>query len=310
MADNYREIQQKSRSKSEWEERFGYWSTPPSQTEQDRIARTVREISEAITTAPRLSSLNLDVFPQGSYANRVNVRQDSDVDVCCLVGRTVYYRLAPGMTEADTGLTFPSSYPYSQYKDDIEGALVARFGRSSVKREGNKAIDVHAANYLVDADVVACFEYHYYQVKGRPPEIGTALIRDDNGALVTGFPKQHRANGETKNTNTSRRYRQQVRIIKTLRNNMERWGISSASNVSSFGVESLWWNAPDRTYLMADTHYDRLILLLQWAIERLGADPGTLMEVNNIKTLFGDHSDRTPSHYIGFLQSVARVLIA
>jgi predicted nucleotidyltransferase len=309
VADNHREIQRKSRSGAEWEDRFSFWSTPPSDSEQQRIERTVREISESIRFSPKLSAMNVEVFPQGSYANRVNVRQDSDVDICCLVGRTVNFELAPGMTNEDTGLTFPSTYPYSEYKNDVEGALVARFGRAAVRREGNKAIDVNARNYLVDADVVACFEYRLYHTKGYPPHYGTALYRDDNGKLVTGFPKQHKENGQAKNTRTSRRYRQQVRIIKTLRNNMERWGIPAAHEVSSFGLESLCWNAPDSTYLSGGSHYERLISLINWADEVILNKSGSLMEVNNIKTMFGAHSDRTPAHYAEFLRSVMRVLI-
>jgi hypothetical protein len=139
-------------------------------------------------------------------------------------------------------------------------------------------------------------------------ESGTALKREDTGVLVTGFPVQHRERGREKNDATSRRYRQQVRILKTLRNNMKRWGIGSANEVSSFGLESLFWNSPDRFFFSSDTHYGRLLLLIENSVTSLREKPTTLKEANGIKSLFGSHTDRQPMHYILFLEDLIRVI--
>ena len=45
-----------------------------------------------------------------------------------------------GKTRADFG-NFDGDYGYSQFKNELEEALVARFGRAAVKR-GNKAFNI------------------------------------------------------------------------------------------------------------------------------------------------------------------------
>ncbi len=87
------------------------------------------------------------------YANRTNVREGSDVDVCALYDGTFHYRLPPGITEDQLGIV-PASYQYQQYKNEVEQALVDYFGRANVVR-GNMAFDIHENTYCVDADAVA-----------------------------------------------------------------------------------------------------------------------------------------------------------
>ena len=57
-----------------------------------------------------------------------------------------------------------SSYTYQQFKDAVEQAFITEFGSSRVTR-GNKALDVHANIYRVDADVVPCFEHRRYTAR-------------------------------------------------------------------------------------------------------------------------------------------------
>lgn len=219
-----------------WEEKFQQWSQGPSQAEQDRSARTAREISAALKSHPRLSPRNIEVFPQGSFANRVNVKKESDVDVCSLCDNTYYYDTPPGRTIQEFVPTYsPASYKYSDYKNDVEAALVARFGRDSVKR-GNKAIDVHNRRYDVDADVVATFEYKDYSAGFL--NLGTAMLSDD-GQFITNFPRQQYDNGVAKHDATRRRFKRQVRIQKNLHNEMEKNGYRVAEPIKSFLLESL-----------------------------------------------------------------------
>jgi len=65
----------------DWESTFNFWAQPPSKTEQERCERVIRAIRTAISRSPKLQARKILVFTQGSFRNRVNVRQDSDVDV-------------------------------------------------------------------------------------------------------------------------------------------------------------------------------------------------------------------------------------
>ena len=53
-----------------------------------RCDRAVKSIKDAVAADATLASKTVRTFPQGSYRNRTNVRQDSDVDVCVLCERS------------------------------------------------------------------------------------------------------------------------------------------------------------------------------------------------------------------------------
>ena len=67
----------------DWEATFSSWGTAPGDTEQSQCENSERAIRKAIDASAKLPK-SIDVFTQGSYANRTNVRQDGDVDVCVL----------------------------------------------------------------------------------------------------------------------------------------------------------------------------------------------------------------------------------
>jgi hypothetical protein len=68
----------------DWEATFSSWGAPPGNTEQTKAENAERAIKKAIDANARLSSKPIEVFTQGSYSNRTNVRQDTlgvDYDV-------------------------------------------------------------------------------------------------------------------------------------------------------------------------------------------------------------------------------------
>ncbi len=233
-------VQYQHAKKRDWEGTFTTWAQPPGPAEQERSERAINAIEDAVAGSAQLSRRSIRTFAQGSYANRTNVREDSDVDVCILCSDTYYYDLPDGLTIADIhGVA--ASYPYSQYKNETETALVEHFGRANVER-GNKAFDIHENTYRVDADAVACFEYrlYYYDFNGRLGyHKGTALVTDREGERVTNFPKQQYDNGVAKNESTGRRFKPLVRVVKKLRNEMDDAGIAEAGPIASFLLESL-----------------------------------------------------------------------
>ena len=232
----------------DWEFVFTTWAKGPSDTEKTKAENAERQIRQAINASPKLQNRNIVVFTQGSYRNRVNVRKDSDVDIGILCYDTFFpeypddnVKMLLEKTAAD------ATYTYQVFKNEIEEALVARFGRASVKR-GNKSFDIKENTYRVEADVAAFFEHRRYTSTSNYLS-GVEMIPDNyNPPIVRNWPEQHYTNGVYKNDNTNRRYKRIVRTLKSLSNEMSAQGIEIAKQTPSFLTECLVWNAPNTCF--------------------------------------------------------------
>lgn len=276
-----------------WEERFTSWAQSPSQTETDRIENAVSAIRKALDADKFLAS-RTKVYVQGSYRNRVNVRQESDVDIGVLyTGNTFYPELPAGKTRADFNI-IDGDYAYATFKDAIEAALAARFGRQAVTR-GNKAFDVHANTYRIDADVVPTFVHRRYRADGSF-SCGVQLIADSGTTIVNWperlyddvtWPDQHYERAVAKNARTSRGYKGVVRILKKLRHELEDQGVAAAAPVPGFLVECLAWNVPDNELVHAtwDENVQAALLHL-WSNTKSLDLCGEWGEVSELKYLF------------------------
>ena len=230
-----------------WESVFRAWSEPASDSEEERYQRTERMIRAALEGLEAFSGRSYTVFTQGSYRNNTNVRLESDVDIVVRSNDVLFSdrdALPAGTTDADLGLP-PAPYRYSQFKNDVQAALVASFGAGAVVR-GNKAIRVRASSARVNADVVAAFEHRRYR-RDRSYLSGIEFP-SDAGEQVINWPDQHYDSGVSKNLATSRRFKAMVRILKRLRNRMADEGIEVASPVPSFLIECLVWNVPTASF--------------------------------------------------------------
>lgn len=267
----------------DWESTFNSWAQPPGTTEQERCANAERAIREAIAASDKLNRRDIKVFVQGSYRNRVNVRQESDVDIGVLCRDTFFFDLPEGRTREEFGIT-PASYHYDRFKNEVEEALVARFGHAAVHR-GNKAFDVRANSYRVDADVAPFFEYRQYTASGSKHE-GVKLL-PDNGGEVVNWPEQHYANGVAKNDRTSRACKGIVRIMKRLCLEMREAGIPVAEETCGFLLECLAYNVPDADF-GGYTWHDRVHAVLAHLFNntRSDADCAKWVEVSELKWLF------------------------
>jgi len=279
--------------RTDWEGTFNSWSKPPGQTEADRIENAVNAVRKALEGDDFLAEYT-KVFVQGSYRNRVNVRQESDVDIGVLyTGGTFYASYPPGLTNDNFG-NVDGSYNFPDFKGRIGTALVARFGQSSIKR-GNKAFDIHANTYRVDADVVPLFVHRRYSDDGS--YICGVQINADDGSRIRNWPErlydeehwppQHYENGVRKNESTSRGYKGTVRILKKVRHLLVERGIEVAKPIPGFLVECLVWNVPD-SCLTHDT-WDKNV---QSALVHLWSNTKSLEtcndwgEVNELKYIF------------------------
>ena len=193
----------------DWESIVSLWAQPPGITEQQRCDNAIGAIRNAVDRSTKLKQRRIKVFTQGSYRNRVNVRQDSDVDVGVMLYDYFLSQYPEGKTDADFG-HLDARYTFSQFKDELEEALVDYFGRVAVNR-GNKAFKIKENTYHVEADVVPLFEFRQYWESGSY-RAGVALVTD-RGERIENYPERlvdywpstplHYENGVSKNTATS-----------------------------------------------------------------------------------------------------------
>lgn len=275
------------RSQSDWESAFSRWSQGPSDTEKQRAENAERQIKQAILDNDKLKNRDIKVFTQGSYRNRVNVRRDSDVDIGVVCFDAYFPDYPDDNVKAELRkYTSDSVYTYAMFKNEIEEALVNRFGRSAVSR-GRKSFDIKANSYRVEADVAAFFEHRRY-LDVRNYISGVEMIPDDFSPLrVRNWPEQHYENGVRKNNDSSRRFKRVVRVVKTLSNEMALKGIKSAEKVPSFLLECLVFNVPNEL-LMRVTYYDTVRAVISYLYHAVSDEgrSGEWGEVSELKYLF------------------------
>jgi len=233
----------------DWETWLSNSTGPASATEQEDRDRTEKRIADAVARDSFLGG-NVRVFVKGSYANNTNVRRDSDVDIAvewkswAYVSRTnqatdhSWTQLGVNTTSHDMGP--------AEYRQRVEAALVNAFGSAAVDLSGNKAVTVAASSTTLDAHVVPCFRHKRWSRPNREPAVGIRLF-PKNGGQIDNWPEQNRSNGNAKNVNTGRRYKQIVRALKRLENDMVATGRLQAE-VHGYFIECLLYNLPDELF--------------------------------------------------------------
>ena len=275
---------------------------PASATEEQDRDRTEQRIRNAITVDSRLAG-KVRVFAKGSYANNTNVRRDSDVDIAVEWNEWSY------ITKANEAAELPwerlgvrvgtdlGPQP-GEFRRWVESALLSAFGSAIVDTSGSKHIHVIAGSTTLDADVVPCFRLLRYDRPGGTPHQGIRLY-PKLGGTVENWPEQKRTNGVTKNNNMSRRYKQLVRAMKRLENDMVQNG-RLPEEVHGYFIECLLYNIPNATF--TDRSYKataKNILAVMWqTIENGGANDW--VEVNNLKWLWRSGQTWTPEEASNF----------
>jgi hypothetical protein len=236
------------------EETLNNWRYPASDTEETKLANAEKMVREAIADSEELKNKSTEIFGQGSYANDTNVKINSDIDINVCLSDTIFIQIPEGKKQEDFGYS-DSDYKFSEYKDAVERALVKKFGRKDVVRN-DKCITVLANTYRVEADVVPTFKYNRHDDNGGKA-IGTKFITDE-GYPVINYPLQHIENGKLKNSQTQRRFKRLTRIFKRLRYKMIEDKIPVSDNITSFLIECLLWNVPNKVFNDYDTWTERL----------------------------------------------------
>ena len=261
------------------EDQLKFWARPPNEAQEKRCKNAEDMIRNAIQASGALSRRNINIFLQGSYANNTNTARNSDVDVGVVCHDTIFSDYPDGMSREDFGIT-PATYQYSTFKNEIEEALTSYFRNGTVKRS-NKACDIKATSYHVEADVAPFLEHRRYTTSGSYLE-GVEL-QPDNGGRVKNWPEQHKANGIAKNKATGRRFKRMVRVVKSINDLTD-------NPVPGFLIECLMWNIPDTEFAHA-TYEQTLRTILIYLHGHLGTSVADdWVEVSQLKYLFRGNS--------------------
>jgi len=267
------------------EEKLAGWTGPSSSTEQDKQERTERMIREAVAAHRAFDGVSLSVYAKGSYANNTNVKSDSDVDVAVECGDVVYWgEHASGAHPASTPYT--GVWTPTKLRAELVAAMQAKFS-DSVDTSGSTAIRVDSSSARVEADVVPCFEYHYYFEGGTHRE-GARVFKKD-GSSTENYSKLQLQHGTAKNNRTNTYYKKTVRILKRVENVMLENGLHR--EVPSFFIECLVFNCPDAVFAESTwTETVKEALRHIWNGLQGDVEPATQserwLEVNEAKYLF------------------------
>ncbi len=231
-----------------WEDSFLSWAKAPGITEREKCENAETAVRKALDAHAKLSAMDLTVLAQGSYKNRTNVRQDSDVDLCVRLNSHFHTSYPPDRTDQDFG-NVTTDFTFAEYRNLVQEALEEYFGKDQVTR-GSKAFDIHANTYRIDADVVAALLYKRYDLN----DDGTTTLHEgicfdtDEGSRIINYPEQNYANGLQKHNDTGKRSRKIIRILKRLRNRMQEEGVAAADKIASCLIEHLVWNVPNHQF--------------------------------------------------------------
>lgn len=302
-----------------WDETFKQWAEALEQVDEEKGSRASEEVRKAIRNDSALAKRRIDVYVTGSYRNNTNTRADSDVDVAVVLRDLIFYELpADGSLTADMLGLKPNGEQYESFREQVGAALRATFGAPAVTA-GDKAFDVHATSYRLDADVAVFLEHRRYTGKkdgsGQWAYLQGVEMRprSEPNRRIINWPEQHYERGVAKNKATNHRFKRIVRIMKRLRVDMEAQGNdaarSAAGQARSLLIESLVHSAPDACFNReAGGYLKDMSAVLSWIVDatRHGADTSRLVEVNGIKPLFGGDQRWTQPQAYAFFSAARR----
>lgn len=290
------------------DEQLSNWTKPAFGNEKDKANFTESAIRDAISSHQLLKTLPIRVFAKGSYKNNTNVRRNSDIDVAVEFTGMIKTDFITGLNFSHSGLEPYKGPDLSIFKSAVGEAMTNIFGVAAVDGSGNKVFKVRAAEKSLEADVIPCVTYHFYDTP-LVPRKGIELILDNpDGKRHFNYPDQHNSNGIKKNKATSKRYKSSVRILKNIKEYIKTNG--NDGHFPSYMIESLAYNVPDDIYLYAKTWREMIQNICVSAYTYLDkAEPysdetSRWREVNGHKFLFHPEQNWTRDDAIIFVNSI------
>ncbi len=278
------------------EQQLVTWSNQGAVTTAKAAADAVRD---ALKQSWGLSSLDFDVYLQGSYKNDTNIRGDSDVDLVVQLNSTLLPDVSalPPLTQLAVRSTYPAAtYQWVHLRRDVVAALSDTFGSSNVAASDN-CINLKAVSGRLPADIVPSLQYRKYTSAISWVE-GIYFYSFSSNLWVANYPKQHYDNGVAKNGpfRTNGRYKPSVRMFKNARSYLVERGVISDDLAPSYFLEGLLYNVPDSQF--GTSCQSTFAGMIDWLKNRLNTVTGFLWLIdplycqNGQLLLFGDSAQQ------------------
>ncbi|MET9656043.1 hypothetical protein [Streptomyces sp. NPDC006510] len=231
------------------EEKLTPYKARSSNTEQEKQERAERMVRAAVNAWSGFNGVPLSFLPKDSYKNSTNVRFDSDVDIAVI--HDGFHKFNDSaLREGDKIIRHPITckrYDGAEFRAELEKAMRSAYG-ADCETSGSTAIEIAENGGRVKADVVPSFQHrkYYYDAQGNVCYFEGTKTRRTNDKWVINYPEQQYANGVSKNTRTGKRYKQMVRILKRVENDLVAAGKIKA--LPSYFMECLVYCAPDTLF--------------------------------------------------------------
>ncbi|MFI2780002.1 nucleotidyltransferase [Streptomyces sp. ALB3] len=277
------------------EEKLARYKARSSDTEKEKQERAEGMARIAVGAWTGFDGISLSFLPKGSYKNNTNVRADSDVDIA-VIHKGFYYYDDSAIRQGDKVTHSPVTckrYDGAEFRAELEKAMRSAYG-PDCDTSGSTAIEIAENSGRVKADVVPSFQHrkYYYDTQGNIRYFEGTTTRRTNGEWVVNYPAQQYANGVAKNdsSRTGKRYKQMVRILKRVENDLVAAGKIEA--LPSYFMECLVYCAPDTLFNHQSstplTDDFSAVVSHIWNKTKPDGEAKGWYEPNGIKPLFAD----------------------
>lgn len=226
-----------------------------------------------------------DIFLQGSYANSTEAFSSSDIDIVVVCKGPEY-----GSFGWESRLKKLKYQLYNSIKNYHNFRFVM----------GKKTIKYYGSPKYSPTDILPCIGF-----TNSNGERGIVFYDHRNNRLVFNYPKQHKANGITKNERTNGEFKKMVRVFKNLRDSLIEEEIISENLAPSYFIECLLYNVPDCCY----TPYipDSFRNVVGWLLENKAILPQMKCQ-NGIQSLFNRYSGWDLGNCYMLIDAIANVV--
>ncbi|MGD1702629.1 nucleotidyltransferase domain-containing protein [Dapis sp. BLCC M229] len=230
---------------------------------------------------------HFEIYLQGSYRNKTNIRADSDVDVVVQLN-TIFCSNKSQINPLDRkryDSVFKSyDYTWDNFDKDILMSLQSYYSPDNITT-GNKSIKLQKGSNRIAADIIPCIEYrYYYKFESEYEDYipGICFYTRDSRKKIINYPKLHFHNGADKNSKTNQNYKPTVRLFK----NAKKIIINRYSyllEAPSYYIECLLYNVPNNCFV--NNRQDTYIKVVNWLCENLNS---SFICQNEMLNLFGN----------------------
>lgn len=254
-----------------------------------------------------------DIYLQGSYVNDTSTSYDRDVDIVCQVNKDALFSfdidgLSYPEQERFRQVVQPPSVNLQAFKSEVIGIFNRRFGYDKVEI-GNKAVRVAGApGVKLNADIIVCNHYRRYVTFSGDMNVGYIegiLFADLQGNRIINYPKLHKANGVTKQTQTGQWFKPSVRVFKNARSYMVENGILEGDVAPSYFIQGLLYNVDPRFF--GGNSQQNFINILSWLVNNYSLWPEFMCQ-NGIDRLFGESQEQwETTKAVNFLSALLKL---